>query len=87
MKLTDLFESKVAWKLIKEFPNYEVSTTGRVRTKSTEKDVAPWESKRRGGETDLRVSLYHEGVKKGRRVHRLVAQAFLPNPQNLLLEC
>ncbi|EOD6067791.1 HNH endonuclease [Acinetobacter baumannii] len=28
------------------------------------------------------VTLCHEGVRKNKRVHRLLAEAFLPNPQN-----
>ena len=83
-----LKEAAVEWRPIRKWPNYEVSSDGRVRVIKTGKIMAPWESKRRGGGTDLRVSLYRrnkEGQleKKGLRIHRLVAKAFLPNPKKL----
>lgn len=82
MKLVEILES-VEWRTIKDWPNYEVSADGRVRNKVTMKEIAQWKSRRNGGGMDLRVSLWKNGIKKGLRVHRLVAMTFLPNPNDL----
>ena len=56
---------------------YEVSNLGRVRRDG--KILKP--SKNKKGY--LLVSLFKNGTKKNARIHRLVAQSFIPNPQNL----
>lgn len=60
---------------------YEVSDQGRVRSLKfgKEKILKPW--KDRGGY--LKVSLCKDGHKKYLFVHRLVADAFIQNPNNL----
>lgn len=58
---------------------YEVSDTGLVRNKVSGKILKP--SKDKYGY--LRVKLYKDGIRKTIRIHRLVAEAFLPNPLNL----
>ena len=58
---------------------YEVSNLGRVRSLETERILKP--SKNTWGY--LFVSLYKNGIKKAVRIHRLVALAFIPNPDNL----
>jgi hypothetical protein len=67
------------WKNINEFPKYSVSDDGRVRNNSTNKLLTP--------HTDsngyLSVSLYRNGKHFIKRIHRLVAEAFIPNPLNL----
>jgi len=71
------------WRVIEEFPNYEVSDCGRVRNKNTGKLMKLGELKSGSYKT---VSLKKKGCKsKGCQVHRLVAQAFIPNPLNLSL--
>lgn len=85
-------ELKEEWKDIKGYPNYQVSNMGRV--KSLERNVV----RGRGGlykieEKILKsvknnggyfsVSLSKENKSKYFSVHRLVASAFLPNPDNL----
>ena len=63
-----------SWRVISEHPNYEVSNMGNVRNAITKKILKPY-SDNRGY---LKVKL--DGV--GRRVHILVARAFIPNEEN-----
>ena len=72
-----------AWRTVVGCPSYEVSTLGRVRSKARSY------SKRQGRILTTRpstttgypmVSICEQGVKTTRCVHRLVAEAFLPNP-------
>lgn len=72
-------ESNIEWRTVKfDNDNYEVSNTGLVRNKATGKLLKQQES-------DMRyfVTLSNGLYKKRCRVHRLVAEAFLPNPDNL----
>ena len=66
------------WREIKDFPNYEVSNLGNVRNKKTGKVLKP---RQKNGY--LVVDLLLDDVIKNLRVHRLVAKAFIPNPDNL----
>jgi hypothetical protein len=67
------------WKIITDFPNYEVSTKGEVRNRNrgvilkTSLDICGYEV----------LQLYKEGKRWYKRVHRLVAEAYLSNPENL----
>lgn len=70
--------NKEIWKLIPEYPNYEVSNFGNVRNK--EGKILYKEPNKKGY---LRVKLSKEGKQKKIRIHRLVGQAFIPNPDNL----
>ena len=63
------------WKHIEGFSNYEVSDHGRIRNKTTNKMLQPFNS---GGR--MSVTLYINGRGHGKRLHILVAAAFLPNP-------
>lgn len=59
------------------FPTYAVSSLGRIRgPKKIRQPIANW----RGY---IVVDLYHKGKQKQCVVSRLVALAFIPNPQNL----
>ena len=67
------------WKTIEGYEQYEVSNEqGLVRNKKTGRILKQWES--RGY---LQVRLYGDNGKKTCSVHRLVATAFIPNPNNL----
>ena len=66
------------WKLITENTNYEVSNTGKVRRTRTGRILIPGKDKL-GYE---KVNLSCNGKQKSHRVHRLVAIAFLDNPDN-----
>ena len=65
------------WEKIKDFPNYEISNLGNVRN-SKMKLLKP-HKKQKGY---LQVQLYYQNRKKKFSIHRLVAQSFIPNPNN-----
>lgn len=64
---------------IKGYENYEVTCSGEVINTKTGKVLKP--AKDRVGY--LIVKLYKDNKQKPFRIHRLVAQAFIPNPDNL----
>lgn len=68
-------KNDVIWRVIDDFPDYEISNYGWVRSfghilKNQLVRQYP------------HVMLSNQGKKGGRYVHRLVAQAFIPNPNN-----
>ena len=80
------------WKSIPGYPNYEVSSEGRVRS------LGRWENTKHGGRRYRKgrilklvnrgrdyqcVGIFNENGHKLAAVHRLVAEAFIPNPDNL----
>ena len=72
------------WKLIKGFPKYKISSYGRVLSldfarSGEEKLLQPTKIER----GYLQVCLANNGTKEKFLVHRLVAEAFIPNPENL----
>ena len=62
---------------IKDFEDYEISTWGRVYNTRTGKFLRP-EVHDKGY---LRVDLFNGAGRKHCKVHRLVAEAFIPNPE------
>jgi hypothetical protein len=67
------------WRVVEKFPKYEVSDTGLIMNRRTGKILKPMENHK----GYLYVNLYdEEGKIKKFRVHRLVAEAFIPNPEN-----
>ena len=70
---------KEIYKGITGFPNYLVSNLGKVKNKHSNKLLKPYLT--RGYP---RVSLYDaNGKRYCKLLHRLVAEAFIPNPDNL----
>ncbi len=65
------------WLPIKDYENYEVSSLGQVRNKKTNRIL---KTGSKGGY--LSVGLTNEIKKKSFAVHRLVALAFIENPEN-----
>lgn len=66
------------WKTINGYENYEISDKGRIRRKNGKfmhYDVGSFGHKR--------VNLSKDGRAKKNLVHRLVAEAFIPNPKGL----
>lgn len=66
---------------IKGFPNYEIYEDGTVYSKKNKRFLkARWRGKRRPYQM---VALYNgDGNQHNLTVHRLVAEAFIPNPEN-----
>lgn len=71
-------ESKEEWKQIDDYDNYSVSTLGNVRNDETMRILK--------GRYDthgyLKVALYKNCKISQYFIHRLVALAFIPNPEN-----
>lgn len=68
-------------KQIKNFPDYSIDDQGKVYSNKylKERELKPWaDSKNRY----LYVSLSENGIKTNYSIHRLVAENFLPNPNN-----
>ncbi len=66
------------WRKICGYDNYSVSSKANVRNDKSGKILKP----RKNGYGYLLVNLYNDGKMKTFLVHRLVAIAFIPNPEN-----
>ena len=67
------------WKDISDYPNYMVNENGEIYSKVRKKLLKPIINKF----GYARVGLYKNNTVKWLAVHRIVAQAFIPNPNNL----
>lgn len=67
------------WKQITDYPNYFISNTGKIRNVKTGRELQQYLM----NNGYLRISLCKNGKVKGFLAHRLVATAFIPNPDNL----
>src|SRR5699024_6479361 len=68
---------KENWKIIEEFPTYLISNYGNIKILKT------LENRKTNINSGYELAvLDKDGVKYSRLVHRLVAQAFIPNPEN-----
>lgn len=67
------------WKEIEGFDNYMVSSLGRFYSKKRDKIMKPTPDNK----GYLRISFYEYGKSHTKKVHRLVAEAFIDNPNNL----
>lgn len=65
------------WVKVPGNSNYIVSNTGRIRRDGSDKDRSVRDKK-----GYFTVDLYENGKRSTERVHRLVAEAFVPNPYN-----
>ena len=66
-------------KEIKGFENYLISEDGDVYRKGKNKPLNKWID----NTGYYQVILYKNGKRHYKRVHRLIAEAYLPNPENL----
>ena len=65
-------------KVIDKFPNYNISEDGTITNLTTRYIKKPWLSKN----GYYYVDLQHKGYKQKVPLHRLLAIAFIPNPDN-----
>lgn len=63
-----------------DIPGYMVSNYGRVWSEKKQKFLKPKPMDKNG---HMGVCLYHNGIPHYFYIHRLMAQAFIPNPDNL----
>lgn len=69
------------WKTIEDYPNYMISNLGNVKSLKFGKERILKQAKYTNGYCF--VVLSKEGKQKSCIIHRLVATAFIPNPDNL----
>lgn len=69
---------EIIWKTVDEAPDYEVNNLGEVRHKFSHHKQSP-KTSRHGY---LEVGLMNNGKRIFRLVHRIVAKAFIDNPNN-----
>ena len=71
-------EEAIKWEKIKDFPNYSISNTGLVRNDVTGR----LKTLRHDKNGYLVCGLYNHQKRKEKKVHRLIAETFIPNPSN-----
>lgn len=69
------------WRDIKDYPNYQVSNMGRIKSLYYGKERILKGLKNKDGY--LYVGFWTKQIRKNYLVHRLVASAFIPNTDNL----
>ena len=67
----------IEWKIIEDYPNYSVSNTGIIINTKKNKMMSIYIRK---GYCHVKLSTHNKAAQK--KVHRLVAEAFIPNPNN-----
>lgn len=67
-------------KIIKGFENYSVSDTGIVRNIKTGKIKVGVSNN--AGNGYMYIDLYNKGKRTRKFIHRIVAESFIPNPQD-----
>lgn len=71
------------WKVVTYAPNYEISNFANIRNKKTNKLLKINYDKLKQTNTRARPYLSHHGKSKGYYLHRIVAEHFIDNPNNL----
>ena len=67
----------IEWRIIEGYPNYSVSNTGIIINTKKNKMMSIYIRK---GYCHVKLSTHNKAAQK--KVHRLVAEAFIPNPNN-----
>jgi hypothetical protein len=65
------------WRIVPGFPDYEVSTLGRVKSNKTHKGQKPGKLLKATGKTYVHVGLWVDGKSTTLNVHQIVAAAFI----------
>lgn len=79
--------NKEIWKDIKDYEGlYQISSYGRVKSfygkeKILKPSIQHFEYKNKNYKRE-KIELVKNGIRKSLKIHRLVAQAFIPNPDN-----
>ena len=71
------------WKTVQYAPNYEVSNLGNIKNKKTKRLLTINYERLKKDNKRARPGLSHDGKNKGYYLHRIVAENFLDNPNNL----
>ena len=71
------------WKTVKYAPNYEISNLGNIKNKKTNRLLTINYERLKKDNKRARPGLSHNGKIKGYYLHRIVAEHFLDNPDNL----
>lgn len=71
------------WKTVQYAPNYEISSLGNIRNKKTNRLLTINYERLKKDNKRARPGLSHNGKIKGYYLHRIVAEHFLDNPDNL----
>lgn len=69
----------MTWKKIKQNQNYSINENGKIRNDNTKKLKQSYVNKQNGY---LYVDLWENNKSTKYSVHRLIAEAFLPNPES-----
>lgn len=78
MKSREAQEQAIVWKDIKGYEElYKISNYGKVFSKIKNRILSPYKVN-----GYLQIDLYRNAKRKHCRIHRLVAEAFIPNPNN-----
>jgi len=70
------------FRAVNNFPVYEISNEGRPRNSKTGRILVPQMNGKLGNQYQS-VKLYKNGKSYNKKVHILVAEAFIPNPTHL----
>ena len=69
------------WVTIKDYPKYKISNLGRIWSEHTNKYIKP-HLRSKDINAYMKVELFNEEGSKSMALHRLLAEAFIPNPDN-----
>lgn len=78
VNINQLLSNRENFVAINDFDKYEISTLGRVRNVSTGRILKSIKN----GDGYLQVGLNKHGKKHTKKIHRLIAEAFIQNPNN-----
>lgn len=79
MQFGGVFDMSIEYRAIPGFSGYMASSDGKIRCKNGKRDLTPWINKTGYMTVSLKTK---NGKFKRVYVHRLVTQAFIPNPNN-----